>query len=345
MNNKNSLPLWCQSKKNAVFFIAEVGGNHEGDYNYARLLTKQAIESGADAVKFQFYTGDSLVSPIESPSRNQHFKKFELTNEQNLELVKYVTDNSVLPMASVWNYKMLEIVNPHLSIHKVGSGDLTCYPMLKALTKTKKPIILSTGLSSLSEIEQSVKYIESCDCSYITEKKLALLQCTSSYPTPDEDANLEAMLTLQKEFNLPIGYSDHTLGTEAIEVAVALGAQIIEKHFTDTREGKTFRDHLISLTKTEVQSTLRKLDRIKILKGKPDKELTQSEEAANHHISFRRGIYALKDIDKGEILTNENLTVLRPSKGISADNFEKLIGLKVKKKIKKFHAITQDSLL
>ena len=114
----------------------------------------------------------------------------------------------------------------------------------------------------MQEVADAVKYIEGCNASYITDRKLALLQCTSSYPTPDDDVNLAAMLTLKNEFGLPVGYSDHTLGSEAIEVAVAMGAEIIEKHFTDTREGKTFRDHLTALTKCEVKKSLAKMSRI-----------------------------------------------------------------------------------
>jgi N,N'-diacetyllegionaminate synthase len=262
-----------QSRKNPVFYIAEIGGNHGGDFEYAKKLTNLAIESGADAVKFQFYTGDTLVSHIESRDRNLHFKKFELTDEQNISLMQMVRSAGVMPMASVWDEKMLAWADSYLPIHKVGSGDLTCYPMLSALVKTEKPIILSTGLSSLSEVTDAVAYIEKCNPSYISQRKLALLQCTSSYPTPDEDANINAMLTMRDEFSLPVGYSDHTLGTDAIEVAVSLGAEIIEKHFTDTRDGQTFRDHHVSLTRDEVQRTLQKMSRIIKLKGNGKKNL------------------------------------------------------------------------
>jgi N,N'-diacetyllegionaminate synthase len=316
------------SKNNPVFYIAEIGGNHEGSYEYAKQLTRLALASGADAVKFQFYTGDTLVSRIEEEVRNAHFKKFELTNDQNLDLMNMVEIGGAIPMASVWSADMLKWADPHLSIHKVGSGDLTCYPMLKALAATGKPIILSTGLSSLSEVADSVAYIEKCNPLYISERKLALLQCTSSYPTPDEDANLDAMLALKNEFGLPVGYSDHTLGVDAIEVAVALGAEIIEKHFTDTREGQTFRDHHVSLTRDEVQKTLDKIQKIITLKGHGEKILTNSECDAEHHITFRRGIYAACEIFKGEMLTKENLTVLRPNHGISASLFDDLIGKK-----------------
>ncbi len=332
------------NKKNAVFFIAEIGGNHEGNFEYAQRLTQLALDSGADAIKFQFYTGDSLVSKLESPDRNAHFKKFELSNQQNLMLINMVQDGGAIPMASVWSLDMLQWANPYLPFHKVGSGDLTCYPMLAALAKTKKPIILSTGLSSLDEVDSAVKYIEKCDASYITDRKLALLQCTSSYPTPDEDVNLAAMLTLKKEFGLPVGYSDHTLGSEAIEAAVGMGAEIIEKHFTDTRVNKTFRDHMIALTSDEVKASLIRMSRISLFTGVNEKKLTNSEREAEHHISFRRSIYASQSIKAGEALTEDNLTVLRPFQGICASRFDDILGSVAKRDFFTYEAINENDL-
>ena len=323
------------SKRNPVFFIAEIGANHEGNFDYALQLTRLAVGSGADAVKFQFYTGDTLVSPVEGPDRNAHFKKFELSNQQNLDLIKMVGEGDAKPMASVWSKEMLNWVNSRLPLHKVGSGDLTCYPMLALLAKTNKPIILSTGLSNIKEVANAVSYIEKCNPTYISERKLALLQCTSSYPTPDADANIGAMLALKSEFGLPVGYSDHTLGSDGIEVAVSVGAEIIEKHFTDSRDGKTFRDHLIALTKDEVQEALDRMRHIKLLLGQGDKVLTKSEEEAEHHISFRRSIYASRSIKAGEVLTEDNLTVLRPFHGICSSRFDDVLGCIAKQD---FHA-------
>ena len=336
--------VFC-SKKNPVFFIAEIGGNHEGDFSYAQQLTKLAIESGSDAVKFQFYSGDTLVSRLEGADRNAHFKKFELSKKQNLDLIQMVEDSPALPMASVWSEQMLNWANPKLPIHKVGSGDLTCYPILALLAKTDKPIILSTGLSSLSEIESAVSYIEKCNPTYIAERKLALLQCTSSYPTPDGDTNLKSMLTLKSEFGLPVGYSDHTLGSDAIEAAVTIGAEIIEKHFTDTRVGKTFRDHLIALTKDEVQETLSRMRRINSFMGDNEKVLTKSESEAEHHISFRRSIYAASTIKAGEMLTEDNLTVLRPFHGICASRFDHILGRRVKRDLLSHEVLKEDDLV
>jgi len=333
------------SVRNPVFFIAEIGGNHEGNFAYAQALTQLAIDSGADAIKFQFYTGDTLVSRREGLDRNAHFKKFELSDSQNLELIQMVEDGAALPMASVWSEGMLAWADPSLPIHKVGSGDLTCYPMLALLAKTNKPIILSTGLSSLNEVASAINYIDKCNPSYISEHKLALLQCTSSYPTPDEDANILAMLALKAEFGLPVGYSDHTLGSDAIEAAVAVGAEIIEKHFTDTREGKTFRDHLIALTRDEVRASLQKMRRITSFLGQGDKILTKSEREAGHHISFRRSIYAGNDIKAGEVFTENNLTVLRPFHGVCATHFDDILGRRAKRDLMLHEVLRDDDIV
>lgn len=333
-----------KSRHNAVFFIAEIGGNHEGDFAYARKLAELAMESGADAIKFQLYTGDTLVNPIESPDRNKHFKKFELTRNEYIELANQCNTGSQKFMASVWNKTMLEWIDPYIEIHKVGSGDLTCYSIISRLVHTKKPIILSTGLATLDETKETVDFIFSLDPEYIEQKKLALLHCNAMYPTPDIDANVDAMVTLKETFGLPVGYSDHTLGPQAVEVAVSQGAQIIEKHFTDSRAGKTFRDHKVSLTRTEVQQLLEKLKKIKDLKGDGIKKPTASETKENHHITFRRSIYAAVTIRKGTPFSEDNIVCLRPAHGLSAKEYFNLLGKTAGRDISALHPITESDL-
>lgn len=332
--------LVFDSENNTVFYIAEIGGNHEGDYAYALELAHLAVESGADAVKFQLYEGDKLVSPIESPDRNTHFKAFELKRADYIKLAEFCIENSVEFMASVWDTEALTWIDPYITYHKVGSGDLTCYPLLAAFVETGKPLILSTGLAELSEIEASVEFINSIDSTYMSQKKLALLQCTSAYPTPVEDANVMAMLSLKDAFGLPVGYSDHTEGSDAIELASALGASIIEKHFTDSRINKTFRDHLVSLTKDEVRLFLAKAKRFKTLRGEKRKYLTPSERKDKHELSFRRSVYASKNIREGDRFTENNLTVLRPKNGICASHFYKILGQQATRDIKRFEVLT-----
>ncbi len=335
---------YFKSRWNAAFFIAEIGGNHEGSYDYALKLCDLAIESGADAIKFQLYRGDQLVSSVSSSARNAHFKTFELSRDQHIALAERVRAAGRCYMASVWDTEMLAWINPYVEIHKVGSGDLTCYPMLKALAATGKPIILSTGLANIDEIRSALDFIESQDASYRTDKKIALLQCTSTYPTPPDAANLRVIATLRDSFELEVGYSDHTAGTDAIALAYALGARILEKHFTDTREGKIFRDHEISLTKDEVQNLLASLRHYESLLGSAEKTLTRAEADAEHEISFRRGLHAGRRIEAGEVLTEENVVALRPRKGLCASQFYQVLGQRAVHRIERLAPINREDL-
>ena len=318
------------SSKNPVFFIAEVGGNHEGSVDAIRALHTLALSSGADAVKYQLYRGDTLVSRVEGADRNQHFKRFELPLELYAALAEEADKAGVDFMASTWDPAWIPWADERSRMHKVGSGDLTAYPLIKALVATGKPIILSTGLATLADVEAAVAFIERTDRRYLDERKLAILQCTSAYPCPDEDANLETMVALRERFGLPVGFSDHTEGSVAIEAAVALGAEIIEKHFTDTREGKTFRDHKVSLTSAEVRETLARMRRIVVMRGAREKRPTAAEENSGHVTSFRRSVYAAKPLRAGTVLTAEDLTVLRPAHGIAASRFDDVVGRRLR---------------
>lgn len=335
---------WFASKRNAVFFIAEIGGNHEGDFDYARALARLAVESGADAVKFQIYAGDALVSRVESPDRNKHFKRFELSREQYLALADLCEEGGAAFMASVWDAERMAWADPRIPIHKVGSGDLTAFPLLRRLAATGKPLILSTGLSTLEEVRRSVDFVASLDAAYVDERKLALLQCTAAYPCPDEDANLRAMDLLRAEFGLPVGYSDHTIGSEAALAAAAMGAEILEMHFTDQREGKTFRDHFVSVTRDETRELLERIRRVAVLRGRAVKEPTAAEIRDGHVDSFRRSVYASRAIRAGETFSEDNLTVLRPRHGLSAHRFDEALGRTARRDIGEHEAIREEDL-
>ena len=325
--------------KNDVYIIAEIGGNHEGDFEYAKELTHLAAESGADAIKFQIYTGDSLVNSKYDPNRNKHFKKFELSKSQYIELAELCEKIGITFMASVWDIDAFSYIDKYMPIYKVGSGDMTAYNLIKKMVLTGKPLILSTGLATQKEVDNVVSFIESVDSEYISKRKLSVLQCTSMYPIPDEDANLNVMKTYMEKYNLPIGYSDHTIGMDAIETAVAMGAEIIEVHFTDTREGKEFRDHKVSATKDEIQALIKKIKKIKTLQGSFIKKPTKSEINSKHVDSFRRGVFAKKDLKEGTVLQEDDLISLRPLTGTCASNYYNLIGTKLQNDIDKLEII------
>jgi N-acetylneuraminate synthase/N,N'-diacetyllegionaminate synthase len=316
--------------------IAEIGGNHEGDFAYAKRLTELAIASGADVVKFQLYRGATLVNERESPDRYSHFTRFELSREQHLELAERCRAAGVKYLASVWDLQMLEWIDPHLAFYKVGSGDLTAYPILRELAQRGKPMILSTGLSTLDEVLAAVAYIQSIDGRYRRPEMLALLQCTSMYPIGDRDANLRAMDTLRDATGLAVGYSDHTIGRMALVVAAARGGEVLEFHFTDDRVGKTFRDHQVSLTPDEVHDLCRDLDQLRDLLGDGVKRPLASEVETGHVTSFRRAVYCRRPIARGQVIEADDVAVLRPNHGLDARHFDEVVG---KRAARDLHAL------
>lgn len=314
------------SGKNGPLLIAEIGGNHEGDFEKAKFYLDLAIESGVDCVKFQLYKGDTLVNKKLSPTRNQHFKKFELSKDQHIELAEKCLEHGVLYNASIWDLEMLEWIDSYLNFYKIGSGDLTCWPLIEEFAKRGKPILLSTGLSSFEEVFETVKFIRSVNKNYEKEGRICLLQCTSMYPISKSDANLNVLKSFKLIPNTDVGYSDHTEGDDALHTAYILGASVLEFHFTDDRENKEFRDHKVSLTKEELKQLIIKLNNTKALLGKPEKKLLPVEIENQHHISFRRGIYPKNKIKKGAKIKAEDLIYLRPLEGTDARQYKKVIG-------------------
>lgn len=322
INPSNS--IW--SGKNGPLLIAEIGGNHEGDFDKAKHYLNLAIRSGVDCIKFQLYSGDTLVNKKLSPSRNQHFKNFELTKEQHIELAEICVAQKIQYNASVWDIEMLDWVDTYLKFYKIGSGDLNSWPLIEEFAKRGKPILLSTGLSSFAEVSETVKFIRSVNNIYKKRGRLCILQCTSMYPIPKSDVNLNVLKSFKKISNVDVGYSDHSEGDEALLTAFILGASVLEFHFTDNREDKEFRDHKVSLTKNEVKKLILKINNSKVLLGKEEKELLSIEKANNHHISFKRGIYLKKKISKGTKIKEEDLIYLRPLEGTDARDYKKVIG-------------------
>tara|TARA_B110000090_G_C13377116_1_gene444311 strand:+ start:349 stop:1365 length:1017 start_codon:yes stop_codon:yes gene_type:complete len=326
------------------FIIAEIGGNHEGDINYAKKLLIDAAKSGADAVKFQTYFPDKIVSKIENKERHEHFAKFVLSIDQYIELANLAKENNILFMSSIWDVDTLEHLNPYIDIHKIGSGDLTNYPLIKAIIKTNKPFIFSTAMANMKEITDTVNYINDLDSNYIPFGKLAILQCVAMYGEPkNEYANLNVIRELENKFpGIVIGYSDHTEGNYAANIAVALGAKILELHFTDDKSRK-FRDHQLSVTKDELIDLKKNIHITISLLGSRNKTPVKDIESPKRIWEFRRACYLKVDCKKGDIVTNNNLTTLRPCSGIDAREFDLLIGKKLLVDKKAFHSLSWDN--
>ena len=332
-------PFW--NSENNPFLIAEIGGNHEGNFTTAKKMLKLAIETGVDCVKFQIYQAKSLVNEKQSPDRYKHFKKFELTNEQHIELAKICRSKGVIYSASVWDVEALNWIDPYLDFYKIGSGDLTAYPIIKELVKRRKPIILSTGLSSLNEVLETVSFIQKLDKVYCKPEMMCLLQCTSMYPIPLSDANLNVMSDLRERTGLSVGYSDHTEGIDALKIASVMGANVLEFHYTDERENKSFRDHKVSLVKEEVIELVEFNNRVNLVKGSSFKEIQKIELDNGHNISFRRAVYPNKKIKKGDIISESDLICLRPMIGTDARNYDTVAGVKAKKDLIPFQSINK----
>lgn len=319
--------------KYGPLIIAEIGGNHEGSFSKAKKMLKLAVEADVDVIKFQIYTGDDLVNKKLSPKRNKHFKKFELSIDQHVELARLCRKYKKKYLASVWDIQSIQKLNKYLDFFKVGSGDLTAYPLLKKISQFKKPIILSTGLSSLKEISKAVNFIKKISY-YKNKNNLSLLQCTSDYPTNDDEVNISAMSKLKKFSNV-VGYSNHNKGDLALITAYCLGAQILEFHFTDDRTNKTFRDHKISLTKNETMDLIEKIKRIKKFTKKNFKKPTIGEISSGNIKSFRRAVYFNKYKKKGSVVKLSDLNFLRPNIGLDARDYNKILGKKLKKNFEK----------
>lgn len=319
--------------------IAEIGGNHEGDFEAAKRMARLAIAGGADCVKFQLYRGDTLVSAMESPDRHRHFQKFELSKDQHLELAQICRDAGVSYLASVWDLEMLDWIDPYLDMYKIGSGDLTAWPLIDEFVRRGKPILLSTGLASMDEVLLTVRRIQALDKKYRRPEMLCVMQCTSMYPIQDDEANLRVMDSLRNLTGVAIGYSDHTIGSAALRAAAAMGAEAIEFHFTDRREGRTFRDHLVSLNPEELRQLKIDIKQITTLRGSDVKTPQASELAAGHETSFRRGAYLRTAVKAGETIVKENIVLLRPAHGTDARDVGLMLGALALHDLEPLHAL------
>tara|TARA_B100001250_G_C19777258_1_gene780166 strand:+ start:318 stop:1337 length:1020 start_codon:yes stop_codon:yes gene_type:complete len=325
--------------KHGPLLIAEIGGNHEGDFNYAKRLVKLALETDVDVVKLQIYYPDTLVNKFVDPDRYSHFKKFTLSRDQHLELAEMCSLSGKKYLASVWDIDSFSWIDKYSDFYKIGSGDLTALPIIDEIVKKNKPIILSTGLSTFEEIEEIIKYIISKNKLYNDPNMLAVLQCTSMYPIPENEVNLNVIDLFKEKFNISIGYSDHTEDIEALFLAVAKGADILEFHFTDNKKNKTFRDHKVSLNSNDVVDLINRIKRLNNILGSKMKKPTFSEIQNKHLNSFRRGVFFNKNMKSGTIVKADDLVCLRPNKGIDARQIKKIINKKLNTDVLKLHQL------
>lgn len=304
-----------------VFIIAEAGVNHNGDPDLARFLVQAAAESGVDAVKFQTFKAENLVTESakmagyqvdnigEETSQLEMLKKLELQYELHAELKQYAESLGLVFLSTPFDEEAIDFLKDlGLEAFKAGSGDLTNLPYLQKMARQGLPVIISTGMATLEESREAVDAIAETG-----NDQLIVLHCTTNYPCPPEEVNLAAMNTLQRELNCMVGYSDHTLGIEIPCLAVAAGARVIEKHFTldKTMEGP---DHKASLEPAELAEMVREIRRLEGIMGSGVKVPNPSELPIKQ--VARKSVVAKVDIPEGTVITTEMLVAKRPGNGL-----------------------------
>lgn len=328
------------------FIIAEAGVNHNGDVNLALKLIDAAKDAGADAIKFQTFKAHEVATEkadmAEYQKKNLNtngaqiamLKKLELQEEHYPALIEHCKKRNIMflstPHGGIASINFLETLKH--PAYKISSPDIINRPLLERAAKTKKPIILSTGMATLKEVRDALLWITRAG-----NRKVILLHCTSNYPTPPEEVNLRAMQTLMRTFQIPVGYSDHSESAQASLMAVTLGACIIEKHFTldRTMEGP---DHAASLEPTELADLISSVRNVERFMGSAQKKPTKSELKILPTI--RRSIVTSRPVTKGEKITFEMLEFKRPGTGISPAQYKSVIGKKVRRNLPNDHVLT-----
>jgi len=328
-------------KKYKTIIIAEAGVNHNGKLDIAKKLVNKAKIVGADIVKFQTFLTEEFITKNAKKSKYQKkfqpneskfsmLKKLELSFDEFKYLFKFSKKKKIEFLSTGFDIKSIKFIDSlKLKRFKIPSGEINNYPFLKFIGKLKKKIILSTGMSTLKEIDYALNTLTK----YGTPlKKITVMHCNSAYPTPPQDVNLNAMLTIQKKFGVDVGYSDHTIGIEAPIIAVSLGAKIIEKHFTLNRK-YAGPDHLTSIEPNEFNKMVLAIRKTEQYLGSHKKIITKSENI--NKILVRKSITARIDITKGEKFSENNLTTKRPAYGTSPIKWKTILGKIAKKNYKK----------
>jgi N-acetylneuraminate synthase/N,N'-diacetyllegionaminate synthase len=307
-----------------TFCIAEIGSNHNGDFAKAKELAALAVQAGADAVKFQTYRAEKYIDPSVPPmahvrgvykSQQERFKSLQFTPEQWAELAGYCRGLGAVFFSTPADTGSVDMLDQWVQVFKIQSGDVTNIPLIRHVAAKGKPMLMSTGMAGLDEIERAVHEVP--------VGRLALLHCVSMYPTPAEHVALGSIPYLRERFGLPVGYSDHSLDSLACLAAVAVGACIVERHFTDNRD-QPIGDHKFSATPDMFRRMVEDIRRLETMRGSFADRLAPGELAMRH--AMRRGLAATRDLPAGAILAPDMLIPMRPEKGISPHRLDDLLG-------------------
>jgi N,N'-diacetyllegionaminate synthase len=331
-----------------VLIIAEAGVNHNGSMDNARRLIDAAADAGADYVKFQTFKAAKLVSKAakqaeyqeknigQKTSQFEMLKKLEISEAQHHELKQYATEKNIKFLSTGFDEESLDFLDTlGMDLFKVPSGEITNYPYLKHIASKKKPVILSTGMTTLSDIENAMNVLLE---NGIPREQIQILHCNTEYPTPMNDVNLLAMNTIKAAFGVGVGYSDHTLGIEIPVAAVALGAEVIEKHFTLDKEMEG-PDHKASLDPVELKNMVASIRNVeKALSGTGYKQPSESEK--KNMTVARKSIHIKDGLSKGAVIKPEDLIMIRPGDGISPFDMDKIVGRKAGGDLEAYHKLS-----
>jgi N-acetylneuraminate synthase/N,N'-diacetyllegionaminate synthase len=337
------------SKTSPVFIIAEAGVNHNGNLEMAKDLIKRAAACGADCIKFQTFKAERVVTKYAPKAKYQMgttdkaesqldmLKKIELRPEDHAELKEITEELDMVFLSTPYNFEDIDILeNIGVSAYKVASGQIVELPFLRKIASKEKPVLLSTGMATLEEIDEALATILETG-----NEKVVLLQCTTNYPSKIEDANLRVIPAFQSEFSTLTGYSDHTVGEEAAISVVALGARIIEKHFTLDKNLQG-PDHSSSMIPDEFNTFVRKIRRVETALGSAIKTPTKIEK--ENAVGMRRSIVASRNIKKGETINEESITFKRPANGLAPRFYDNITGKRATRDIVVDEIIQKDMI-
>lgn len=327
----------------SVLIIAEAGVNHNGSVQLAKQLIDAAADAGVDFIKFQTFRAEKITAKSAQmadyqknnldKAENSQLKmlqKLELSKEAHLELVAYCHQHNIRFFSTAFDLESVDfLAELHIGFWKIPSGEITNLPYLRKIARYHQPVIMSTGMCEMNEIGDAINVLIS---NGLEKEQITILHCNTEYPTPMQDVNLRAMLTIREQFGVKIGYSDHTQGIEVPIAAVALGATVIEKHFTLDRnmEGP---DHKASLEPNELKAMVAAIRNIEQALGNGEKHVSESEK--KNLAVARKSIVAAQDILQGEIFTENNITVKRPGTGISPMSWDHVLGQKAQRNFMK----------
>lgn len=338
--------------KNKVFIIAEAGVNHNGSMDLAKKLIDAAIDARVDAVKFQTFIAENIVSKDaakadyqksttgENENQLDMIKKLQLSFDNFVELKEYCELKGIMFLSTPFDMDSVEFLKTlNMGLWKIPSGEITNLTYLQKIGSYNEEVIFSTGMSTLEDIKNALEVLTK---SGTAKEKISVLHCNTEYPTPFAQVNLEAMLHIKNEFDVTVGYSDHTLGIEVPIAAVALGAKIIEKHFTLDRN-MIGPDHLASLEPSELKEMVSYVRNIELaISGSRVKELSESEK--KNILIVRKSIHFSTDLEKGHLLEENDFIAMRPGTGISPMRISEFIGRKLKVSVKEKTLLTEDCI-